>query len=328
MGMVLVTGAAGFLGRTLVPELSRRGYDVRALVRDVAPPAFPQSVHIVRGDIRDAGLAAVAVAGCENIVHLAGKAHALDDDEVHEAEYQSINIEGTKRLLEAATVSGVRRFLFASSVKVFGETTSGCVDETIAAAPRTPYARSKWEAEQLVSTFAKQGSFATVSLRLPLVYGPTHKGNLYRMVAAIDRGWFPPIPRVATVKSMLHAKNFVRAVLATLAPSEFAQPMYVATDARPYSVTYIYDRLRNELGYGQPTWRVPLWALSFGARCGDILQRCLSKPIPLTSATFEKLMGEAWYSPAALIHDTAFRPLEDFQAAVPELVRYYRSTCS
>jgi len=325
---VLITGAGGFLGSALVSDLLESGYAVRALVRNPLSSTCPKTVEIVVGDVRDPQCTRRASVGCETVVHLAGQAHALDDDHISEQDYQSVNVDGTKHLLDGAVAGGVQRFIFASSVKVFGEITAGCVDEKEPPAPQSPYARSKWMAEQLVASYAERGCLAALSLRFPLVYGPTQKGNLYRMIAAIDRGRFPPLPYVRAVRSMLHVKNFVLAIHAVLRSTEFLKPMYVVTDAKPYAITEVYDLLRKGLDRRPPFSRVPLWALSLGGRCGDILQSLLRKPVPLSSATLEKLIGQAWYSPEALIHDMGYQPRDTFEAAVPELIQHYRSSLS
>jgi len=328
MTAVLVTGARGFLGSAVVLELLELGYHVRALVRAPASSSSLKAVEIVVGDVRDPQCVREASVGCETIVHLAGLAHALDDDHVSDQDYQSVNVDGTKHLLDGAIACGVQRFIFASSVKVFGETTSGCVDENEPPAPQSPYARSKWMAEQLVASYAKRGDLATLSLRLPLVYGPTEKGNLYRMIAAIDRGRFPPLPHIQAVRSMLHVKNFVLAVRAVLRSTGFLKPMYVVTDAKPYAITEVYDLLRKGLDRQPPFSRVPVWALALGGRCGDIAQSLLRKPAPFSSATLEKLIGQACYSPEALIRDMGYQPRYAFEAAVPELIQHYRNSLS
>ena len=324
MTTVLVTGAAGFLGRTLVHELVDSGYDVRALVRQPPSLAFPPAVHMVIGDMRDSRCAQRATIGCVTVIHLAGLAHALDDAQVRDQDYHSVNVDGTKCLVDGAVTSGVQRFIFASSVKVFGETTVGCVDEEAAPAPQSPYARSKWKSEQLLLSYAKEGRLGTLSLRLPLVYGPTAKGNLYRMIVAIDRGRFPPLPRVHTVRSMLHVRNFVSAVRSLMQSTRFQRPMYVVTDARPYGVTEIYDLLRTGLGLPPPRVRVPTWVFALGARCGDLLQAVSSKKVRFSSAIFEKLMGQACYSGKALREEIGYRPCHTFEAAIPDLIQHYR----
>lgn len=328
MTRVLVTGAGGFLGRALTEDLVRSGHRVRALLRRPALARDFPDVETVVGDVRDPQCAGEAASGCDAIVHLAGLVHAADDKSVTEADYRSVNVDGTRHLLDAAVAGGVSRFLFASSVKVFGETTAGCVDEQAPPDPQTPYARSKWMAEQAVAASAVPGRLATVSLRLPLVYGQTAKGNLYRMIDAIDRGRFPPLPRVRALRSLLSVKNFVLAVRALLQAREVARPCYVVTDEAPYSVTEIYDLLRRGLGLPPPTWRVPLPILTFAGVCGDLFQLCVRRPLPLTSATLVKLIGQAWYSPAALMREAGYRPSDRFDAAVPDLILHYRQSQS
>jgi len=323
---VLVTGAAGFVGSALIGELRSEGYGVRAVVRAETPcAAFPPGVECVVADIRDKQKIAAVAVGCGAVVHLAAKVHAIDERGAEE-EYTAINVEGTRHLLDAATASGVTRVVFASSVKVFGEETQGCIDETLPPRPRTPYGRSKWRAEQLVSEYAQRGGFTALSLRFPMVYGPTKKGNLYRMIAAIDRGRFPPMPRIASVRSMLHIRNCTQAILLSLKGGRSALPAYIVTDADAYSVTTIYNALRAGLGKSGSQIPVPLWILKAAGYFGDVVKMTGGYSLPLTSETLDKLIGQAWYSPAAFMRDFGYRPAYSFQDAVPDLVAHYRGT--
>lgn len=325
---VLVTGASGFIGGHLVPDLMNNGYAVRAFCRSVASGLEGTGCEVITGEIRDPSVMKQVAEGCDGVVHLAGKAHAVDERPGHDDEYESINVEGTRHVLEGAAAAGVRRFIFASSVKVFGETTDGCVDESQAPAPRSAYAKSKWAAEQLVRDYAGRYGFSGVSLRLPMVYGPTEKGNLFRMITAIDRGRFPPLPRLATVRSMLHVKNFTQAVLRLLETEKPLNDCYIVTDAKPYNVTTIYELLCAALGKPAPTWRVPLWLLKMGAGVGDVIQWVARRPFPFTSASLSKLIEPAWYSSQALAHDVGYRPSLSFEDAVPELIAFYRRSTS
>ena len=325
--IALVTGAGGFLGRAVVNDLLESGRHVRALVRDASQASsFSRTVDVRIGDVRDPQCAKEATRGCDTILHLAGKAHAIEDDGVSDEEYQSVNVDGTRQLLEGAVAGGIRRFIFASSVKVFGETTHRCLDENAPPAPHTPYARSKWLAEQAVASYSNRAGMTTVSLRLPLVYGPTQKGNLFRMIAAIDQGRFPPLPRISAVRSMLHVNNFLLAVRAASVADSIPRPMYIVTDAKPYSTTDLYDLLRKGLGKNPPRWRTPVWALKFAARCGDVLQTLSHRKMPFSHSTLEKLIGPAWYSPEALIRDMGYKPQNDFESAVPGIIQHYRRT--
>lgn len=325
---VLVTGAGGFLGTALIPELVRAGFRVRAFLRGrPATPSFQPEVEAVVGDLCDEQRVKEAMVDCDAVVHLAAKVHAMDDHG-HEREYDAVNVQGTRHVLDAAVASGATRVVFVSSTKVFGEETQGCVDETCSPCPQTPYGWSKWKAEQLVSEYAKRGDVTAVSLRLPMVYGQTTKGNLFRMIEAIDVGYFPPLPPLPAFRSLLHIDNCVQAVRRCLQVPRFDRAAYIVTDADPYSVTDLYDRIRIGLGKGLPGWRIPLWALKGGARCGDVLQAVTRRRAPLTTEHLMKLIGSAWYSPAALIRDVGYRPLYSFEKTVPELIAFYRRSMS
>ncbi len=216
--------------------------------------------------------------------------------------------------------------VFASTVKVFGETTVGCVDESWTPCPETPYARSKWAAEQFVMDYAKKIGFIAVSLRLPMVYGPTQKGNFFRMIAAIDQGRFPPLPHVNNARSMLHVGNFVHATKLALQQSRNGQPAYVVTDENPYEISEIYELLLTGLGKTIPKWRMPLWMLKMGSACGDMIQTATGRSVPVNSSTLEKLIGSAWYSAAAITRNLGYCPSYRFIDAVPEMIRFYRAS--
>ncbi|WHZ28797.1 MAG: UDP-glucose 4-epimerase [Nitrospira sp.] len=324
MTKVLVTGAAGFLGSHLVRELCRSGYGVRALLHDAGGDTrFLPEVETVAADICDPKKIHKIAHGCGAVVHLAAKVHAIDDPS-EEEDYQSVNVEGTKRILDAAVSAGAKHLVFASSVKVFGEETIGCVDESQVPNPKTPYGRSKWRAEQLVSEYAERHGLTAVSLRLPMAYGPTKKGNLYRMIEAIDHGRFPILPHLSAVRSLLHVENFVQAVLLCLRAPGFKRTAYIVADSEPYCVTDLYDWLRVGLGKAPPRWRVPLWILKSGARCGDVFQVISGSPVPFTTQQLTKLVGCAWYSSTAITDELGYHASYSFEKAVPQLIAFYR----
>lgn len=327
MTRVLVTGAAGFIGSAVVGHLARDGHIVRALVRrSCSPSIWGSGVEVLVGDIRDTSAMKEAAVHCDVIVHLAGKAHAVQETVSDQQEYKMLNFEGTRNVLDGAACAGVRRVIFSSSVKVFGEGTTTCVDESHPSAPKTPYAQSKWKAEQLLMEYGEKFKFETLSLRLPLVYGPTQKGNLNRMLAAIDRGWFPPLPMGENRRSMLHIDNLLQAVGLAVRTDALCRSCYIVTDHEPYCVSAMYDSIRRGLGKPLPLWRTPLWALKFAGRCGDIIQTVRRAPAPFNSATLEKLLGSAWYSAEAISRELKYRPTRSFDDAVDGLITAYRAS--
>ena len=203
-----VTGANGFLGSALCARLEARGDSVIQAARRL--PGAPTR-HRVQFDLSGPPLAANQLRDVACVFHLAGKAHALSETRQDETAYFNINTDGTRKLLESCRAAGVRRFVFFSSVKAMGEGGAEAQDESAGCSPDTPYGASKREAERLVL----EGEYVPepVVLRLSMVYGPTRRGNLPRMIEAVARGRFPPLPETDNRRSMVHVEDVVEAAL-------------------------------------------------------------------------------------------------------------------
>src|SRR5207244_5154117 len=322
---VLVTGAAGFIGRHLIERLLRDGHSVKALLHELGRhDSWPAGVEIVIGDVRDPQAMKTAAAGCDIVYHLAGKAHALAELKGDDEDYFSINTDGTRHVLEGAVAGGARALVLFSSVKVMGEGGSLCLDESFDGQPTSPYGRSKLEAERLVLEIGRRAGIHVTCLRFPLVYGPGNKGNLFRMIAAIDRGVFPPLPELGNRRSMVHVVDVVRAaVLAAATPATSGQ-CYIVTDGRAYSTRELYELICRALGKSIPRWYVPLWTLKTLGKAGDAIGWISSRRFLFHSDALEQLIGWAWYSSEKIARELGYQPSITFPEALPELVAWYR----
>jgi UDP-glucose 4-epimerase len=322
---VLVTGASGFIGQHLIHRLLQEGCSVRALVRSgTSRWSWHQGVEIACGDVQDSVAMRSAVVGCDTVFHLAGKVHALSDILAQESVYYSVNIEGTRNVLEGAMFGGAKRFIFFSSTKAMGEETPVRIDEGSDPNPLTAYGRSKLAAEHLVFDYGKRSSLHTVCLRLPLVYGVGNKGNPLRMIAAIDRGIFPPLPDVGNRRSMIHVSNVVdAALLAAIHPAANGQ-CYIVTDKTHYSTRELYEAICKALGRRVPRSYLPIGVLKALGYLGDAVGYMRGRRFFFDSTALEKLMGSAWYSSDKIARELGYRPSITFQDALPELIAWYR----
>lgn len=171
---ILVTGGAGFIGSHLAERLLADGHEVRVLDnlstgRRENLPAHPR-LEFVEGDIR-APDAAAAVSGTHAIYHLAAVASvqaSVDDPRgTHES-----NFVGTLNLLEAARVHGVRRFLYASSAAVYGDSAELPVSEEATTRPLSPYAADKLAGEHYLDFYGRKYGLAGTAFRFFNIYGP------------------------------------------------------------------------------------------------------------------------------------------------------------
>lgn len=315
-GSVLITGATGFIGTSLCRQLRNRGERIIAVGRQQVEGPWHefqcqdfsnQEFHIDFSDVH-------------TIFHLVGKAHALAETKQDEGQYFAINREGTRKLLEAAKLAGVRRFVLFSSVKAMGEGGFECIDESSVCRPETPYGASKLAAEKLVL----EGSYVPepVVLRLSMVYGNTRKGNLPRMIEAVDKGRFPPLPEVGNRRSMVHVDDVVRAAILAAEKPEAVGQSYIVTDGTPYSTRQVYEWICETLGKSAPGWVIPLPLLKSLARLGDGIGRMRGRRFMFDSDALDKLTGSACYSSAKLEGELGFRAEKHLRESLPDMVRF------
>ena len=312
-----MTGATGFIGSALVRRLRAANVPVRALGR---PRPVVVSDDVVRIDLTSGPLDPALLDGIDVVFHLAAKTHDLADSGEGEAAFEKINIDGTRHVLNAARATNVRRFVFVSSVKAQDEGGPDQRDETHTPQPSTPYGRSKLAAERLVLAAADAGGPAGVCLRFPIVYGPGQKGNLARMIAAIERGRFPPPPGNSNRRSMLHVENAVDALILAGQHDGAAGQTYFVTDAEPYSTRQIFDWIREAMGKPPVRWSVPLWVFRALATIGDASRAVIGRRIGFDSEALQKLLGSAWYSPARIVNELGYAPRHDLHGAIPDLL--------
>ncbi len=190
---ILVTGANGFVGQIVVDELCRNtAFVVRAATRK--PTTFAKNVETVTiSDIGPDTDWTTALRDVDCVVHLAGKAHAMNGPEKGAtASYAVVNTAGTLALATQAAKAGVRRFIFVSSIKVCGEggpaASSEAYSEDSLSMEQDEYASSKHQAEIGLEKIVQSSQMRYTIVRPPLIFGPGMKGNLLALSRLISKG--------------------------------------------------------------------------------------------------------------------------------------------
>jgi nucleoside-diphosphate-sugar epimerase len=314
--LALISGATGFIGRMLCQQLREQCVQVRGGMRHVVEGPWDE---VVLFDLATQGLPEDALAGVDTVFHLAGKAHALCETRQDEEEYFRINTTGTGKLLEAAKGAGVRRFVFISSVKAMDEGGDACQNESEVCHPETPYGKSKLAAERLVL----EGGYVPepVVLRLSMVYGPSGKGNLFRMIEAVAKGRFPPLPELGNKRSMVHVEDVIRAALLAAEKPAAVGQTYIVTDGQFVSTRQMYDWICEALDKPVPAWTIPIGVLKVLAKVGDGIGGMRGRRFLIDSDALAKLMNSACYSSEKIQRELGFRPARDLRSALPEIVR-------
>jgi nucleoside-diphosphate-sugar epimerase len=262
-GKVLVTGAAGFVGRALCARLRRAGVSYTAAVRAVDPALAKDAAVVALGDFAATDWDR-PLSGVDAVVHLAGRAHVLRGSASDNlTRYVVDNVHVTRRLAEAAARTSVRRIVFASSVKVYGDTSLpgrpfGPED---VAAPQDPYARSKAEAESVLRAICAERGVEAVVLRLPLGYGPGVRGNFLALLEAVASQRRLPLAGIDNRRSLIYLGNAVSAIEAALRVPSLAGETLPVADAEAVSTSELIRRLARALQAPGRSFHVPAFAL-------------------------------------------------------------------
>ena len=261
-GMIVVTGADGFVGSALVAHCAatRRSHVAvvrRASKEDAKSPYRAQVDDLATAS--DAALDAI-VGGAAAVVHLAGRAHVMTETAADPpAVYRTANVTAVERIATAAVRGGVRRFMLASTVKVHGESTvpGRPFRASDALNPHDAYTQSKVEAEERLTAIAAGTSLEPIVLRLPLVYGPRVKGNFLTLLDAVARGAPLPFGRIENRRDLLYVGNLVQAIVALIDAPESVAGAWLAADGEAVSTAELARRMAVALDVPPRVLNVP-----------------------------------------------------------------------
>lgn len=305
---VLVTGANGFVGHALCRALRTQGVAARGAVRQQ-----PEPDQVAVGNLDGATDWNVALRGCSVVIHLAARVHVMDDNAGDPlAAYRMVNVDATVNLARQARASGVRRFVFVSSVKVNGEATHRKpFSAADVPAPCDPYGHSKMEAETALQVFGRESGLEIVIVRPPLVYGPGVKANFLNLMKLVQLGL--PLPfRLATgLRSIVAVDNLVDLLILCSTHANAPGGIFMVSDGRDLTVRELVQSIA--LAMGKTVWMLPVPPqLMYGAA------RVLGK-----AGVAERLLGSLQVDIKETRARLAWEPVITGQDAINATVKYF-----
>jgi len=282
MTVSLITGVTGFIGRKLANVVDG---EIRVLSRK-----NQSNYETVACDLQTEEIPNDALEGIDTVFHLAGFAHDIRDADKIVDLYYKVNVSATVQLANLAVKSGIKRFVFVSSVKAGGAPPlETCANEKDQKETGDVYGKTKREAELKLLEIGRVSGMHVSIIRPALVYGPDVKGNLQLMLSGIERGWFPPLPETGNRRSMIHVDDLVRSILLVAEDKRANGEIFIATDGVPYSSREIYNAMCSVIGKPVPKWSVP-----------KIFFDIASLMSPRIKYKINKLLGDECYSSAKL----------------------------
>ncbi|QNS41322.1 NAD-dependent epimerase/dehydratase family protein [Chryseobacterium manosquense] len=257
-----ITGATGFVGSNLSKYLEDKGNVVGKL-------SLRKSDWILNKN-------------ADVIIHLAGKAHDTANTSADD-EYFKVNRDLTIRLFEEFLNSEIRDFIYFSSVKATADTIEGILDENHPSDPKTPYGKSKLEAENYLLAQELPENKRLFIIRPCMIHGPGNKGNLNLLYKVVEKGIPWPLADFDNQRSFLSIDNLNFLIERIISDQNMASGIYNFSDDKALSTNDLVKIIANTSGKTERLLKIPKHLISFIAKTGDYLK------LPLNSERLKKL---------------------------------------
>lgn len=263
---VLITGATGFIGRTLSNEMLKQGFDLTITARKECD--FPNNVKkfIIR-DLSDQINWIPILKNIDCVIHLAAKAHVTNSNKILTLDnFYKINTKATINLANQAAISNVQRFVFISSIGVNGDKNNNSFTEEDTPNPKEPYAISKLNAELELFEISQESDLEVVVIRPPLVYGANAPGNFGRLMKWANSMSILPLPlgAVKNSRSLISIDNLINFIILCTIHVKAANELFLICDDEDISTTELLKKIK--MIFNKKTWLIPIppdWIIIF-----------------------------------------------------------------
>lgn len=293
---ILVTGASGFVGLTLIKHLYRiKKLHLTVLTRRTIH-TFPSEINqLTTDDI----FTFKWPEPIDVVIHLAGRAHILNEKVTDPlSEFRKVNVEGTLQLARQALDKKVKRFIFMSSIGVNGSVTlQEPFTEDALPQPHADYAVSKLEAEQELKKLFAGTDTELVIIRPPLVYAADAPGNFARLLKLVTSNLPLPFAGTKNKRSFIALENLVDFIPICIEHPNAANQTFLVADQTRISTRELVQYLKQGMGKPARFIYIPQPLMKLGAACvgKSKLYEQLFESLEVDTTKAQKLLG--WKAP-------------------------------
>jgi nucleoside-diphosphate-sugar epimerase len=299
---ILVIGASGFIGRTVVEAMVSRGIEGVAVSRSRLDRPRGSVAPVYLASYEDAEALSHAASGCDAAIMLAGRAHIPNERRSGGAEeFRRVNRDLPLSLAESFAITGGRRFVFVSSIAVHGRAMPGRpFRESDPLAPVSAYGLSKAEAEQALGRRCEELGLELVIVRPPLVYGPGAPGNFGKLMRAARLGVPLPLASINNRRDFIGVENLADVLLASATHPAAAGETFLVSDGEETSTAALARSLYGLWGHERRLLGCSTGLLKLGARIlrrGNLTAQLLDD---LTLDTSHVAARLGWKAPVSM----------------------------
>lgn len=308
---ILVTGGSGFLGSQVLRALQTGDQPRRILVvsrgRQAVAGSMPQLAQYLTLDLADQY---ILPTGVHTIIHIAGEKR-------DESRMEAVNHHGTCRLVEAAQKSGVRRFVFVSSVGVYGARPhAGLITESFTHQPQNQYEASKDAGENCVRALCARFGMEFIMVQPSNVIGVVSERSypLLGLMRMLRQGRFAWFGNTDSWVNYVAVEDVAAAIVAAAERAPSGHTFIINT---PERLSQVVGWISDELGVAAPQRRLPLFVGQVAAGLGDLAARLSGRSMPFNRERLLELTNTTRYDGSALKRAVGF----DYPLGVEQMIR-------
>ena len=252
---IAVTGGSGFIGKKIIEELLKNGNKVVSFQRTSQNLDNVETRHFDLSDTKS--ITKIMFSDIDVIIHTAALVHNV---KANKNAHRTLNFEATKRLFEACQEAEVSKFIFISTVSVYGTFSSkNPISIQTQTSPVTPYSIAKLDAEKFL--LGSNNSTAISVIRLPLVYGDNAPGN-YGVLERLAKSRLPlPFLNTRNKRSIVSVELVAKIIKNAAQSKEKYLGLHLLAEIRPYSTKEIIERIKTKNRFSPMLFPVPLFLM-------------------------------------------------------------------
>lgn len=321
----LVTGATGFIGSRLAERLAATNHEVTAFGAERTPLEAARrkkletaGVRVAIGSLEDRALLESLVPNTDVVFHLAAAQHETN---VPDDYFYTVNVEGTRRIAELSAAAGVRRFVYGSTIGVYGSAASAALHEDSPLRPDNAYARSKLEAERVVRSFSAE--LPSTIIRIAETYGPGD-GRLLKLFKAVARGIFPMIGSGSNEHQPVHVDDLVEGLMLAATCEAAADQTLILAGAEILPTFRMVELVAEALGKPLRRVTLPLPPLLLAAIVCERGFRPLGMSPPWHRRRLDFFVKRLYFSQQKARRLLGYDPQRRFREGAIETAAWYR----
>lgn len=323
---IYITGATGFVGSNLVSRLIDENHDITCLMR--IPQKYTSSAifakcNLIKGDVTDRDSIRGTLDNMDAVIHLAVLGH-LNEGKQSFNDFHTVNVSGTKNILEECTISKPKRILCFSSTAAIGLPRVHSIDEDTPMQPTDPYGKSKKEADELIRHYIEKYHLPIVSLCFSHIYGPGEQRDFLKIIKMVKKGIFPQVGFTPNLYPSVYISDAVEAIKLALKKAKVGEK-YMIADDDPHDLRVIRKIILRNLGIRRKFYPIiPKHISIYSAYVMELISGIFGVIPPIKARNLKSITAGRRISIEKAKREMGFKPKINLEEGIRRTIAWYR----